>query len=186
MNFSRQASVVRDRLARLAIVAISMLLAPLPAAQAREIPAFPGAEGWGTTTPGGRNGKILFVTSLADRGPGTLREALLTKGPRTILFRTSGIIRLEKPLWVCGPDFSYATVAGQSAPGGGMPDEWETAHRLRPADPSDCWADTDKDGYGNLEEFLNGTDPRKANRQPLAGRSQCGWVKGSPAICGSK
>jgi len=91
-----------------------------PASRAREIPAFPGAEGWGTTTPGGRNGKVLFVTSLADHGRGTLREALLAKRPRTILFRTSGIIRLEKPLWMCGPDFSYATVAGQSAPGGGI------------------------------------------------------------------
>ncbi|MDZ4287316.1 MAG: hypothetical protein U0984_05130 [Prosthecobacter sp.] len=84
------------------------------------VPAFPGAEGWGTTTPGGRNGKVLFVTSLGDSGPGTLRAALLTKGPRTILFGVGGIIRLEKPIDMGGPDFSYLTVAGQSAPGGGI------------------------------------------------------------------
>jgi pectate lyase len=84
------------------------------------IAAFPGAQGWGTTTPGGRNGKVLFVTSLADSGQGTLREAILTKGPRTILFSVSGIIHLEKPLDVSGPAFSYVTVAGQSAPGGGI------------------------------------------------------------------
>jgi pectate lyase len=87
---------------------------------AAEHPVFPGAEGWGTTTPGGRNGKVLLVTSLADNGPGTLREALLSKGARTIVFRVSGIIRLEKPLWMCGPDYSFVTVAGQSAPGGGI------------------------------------------------------------------
>lgn len=104
----------------LRLVAFAAILAPSLAAQAREIPTFPEAQGWGTTTPGGRNGKVLFVTSLADSGPGTLREALLTKEPRTILFRVSGIIRLEKPIWMGGPDLSYATVAGQSAPGGGI------------------------------------------------------------------
>lgn len=43
----------------------------------------------------------------------------------------------------------------------GMPDVWETQHRLDPAAAADCWADPDQDGYGNLEEILNGTDPRR-------------------------
>jgi pectate lyase len=45
-----------------------------------------------------------------------------------------------------------------------MPDAWETLHRLDPAAAADCWSDPDQDGYGNLEEFLNGTDPKKAER----------------------
>lgn len=87
---------------------------------AHGVPAFAGAQGWGTDTPGGRRGKVIFVTSLADSGAGTLREALLTKGARTILFRVSGIIRLEHPLRMSGPGLSFATIAGQSAPGGGI------------------------------------------------------------------
>jgi len=99
-----------------------------PAQQRPQIPAFPGAQGWGSTTPGGRNGKIVLVTSLADHGPGTLREALETPGPRTILFRVCGVIRLERALSLGGswnPEqgdnpFSFVTIAGQSAPGGGI------------------------------------------------------------------
>ena len=97
-------------------------------AEGKSLPAFPGAEGWGSTTPGGRGGKVIFVTSLADRGPGTLREALGTKGARTILFRVSGVIKLKKSLKLGGrwkPEkgdspCSFVTIAGQSAPGGGI------------------------------------------------------------------
>lgn len=42
----------------------------------------------------------------------------------------------------------------------GMPDAWETAHGLNPGDASDGSADSDKDGYTNVEEFLNSTDPK--------------------------
>jgi len=37
----------------------------------------------------------------------------------------------------------------------GMPDAWERAHGLNPDDPSDAGADRDRDGYTNLEEYLN-------------------------------
>jgi hypothetical protein len=40
-----------------------------------------------------------------------------------------------------------------------MPDEWETTYKLDAQDPSDGAADSDKDGYTNVEEYLNGTDP---------------------------
>ncbi|MDZ4401889.1 hypothetical protein [Prosthecobacter sp.] len=103
-----------------AISIFVILLGLVGLRSAAALPAFPEAQGWGTETPGGRNGKVMFVTSLADKGAGTLREALLTKGARTILFRVGGIIRLEQPLRMSGPDYSFATIAGQSAPGGGI------------------------------------------------------------------
>lgn len=82
-----------------------------------DIPAFPGAEGGATFTPGGRGGKIFVVTSLEDSGKGTLREACEAVGARTIVFNVSGIIQLKKPISVRAP---YITIAGQTAPGDGI------------------------------------------------------------------
>lgn len=45
----------------------------------------------------------------------------------------------------------------------GMPDEWEKEHDFKANDPSDGWLDADQDGYPNLEEYLNGADPRKSD-----------------------
>src|SRR6185369_13210967 len=59
------------------------------------IPAFPGAEGGGMYSFGGRGGKVIVVTSLDDRGPGTLREACEQGGARTIVFNVAGIIHLK-------------------------------------------------------------------------------------------
>jgi pectate lyase len=81
------------------------------------LPVFPGAEGFGTRTPAGRGGKLIEVTSLADSGPGTLRAALDTPGPRIIVFRTGGTIELQSELYLLHP---FVTVAGQTAPGGGI------------------------------------------------------------------
>lgn len=82
-----------------------------------DIPAFPGAEGGGAFTPGGRGGKIFVVTSLEDSGKGTFREACEAIGARTIVFNVSGIIQLKKPISVRAP---YITIAGQTAPGDGI------------------------------------------------------------------
>ncbi len=81
------------------------------------IPAFPGADGGGAYTAGGRGGKVLIVTSLADHGPGTLREACETGGARIIVFNVAGIIQLESPIILRAP---YVTIAGQTAPGDGV------------------------------------------------------------------
>jgi len=81
------------------------------------IPAFPGAEGGGAFTPGGRGGKIYVVTSLADSGKGTLREACEAVGARIVVFNVSGIIQLKMPISVRAP---YITIAGQTAPGDGV------------------------------------------------------------------
>lgn len=90
---------------------------PRPLAPQTGLPVFPGAEGFGSRTPAGRGGKVLFVTSLADSGPGTLREALDQSFPRTIVFRVGGTIELKKLLFINHP---FVTVAGQTAPGDGI------------------------------------------------------------------
>jgi len=81
------------------------------------VPAFPGAEGGGKFSFGGRGGKIFVVTSLADSGPGTLREACESAGPRIVVFNVAGIIHLEKPVFIEAP---YLTIDGHTAPGDGV------------------------------------------------------------------
>jgi hypothetical protein len=81
------------------------------------IPAFPGAEGGGAYTAGGRGGKVYVVTTLADSGPGSFREACEQGGPRIVVFNVAGIIRLKTPISIRAP---YITIAGQTAPGDGV------------------------------------------------------------------
>jgi hypothetical protein len=94
------------------------------AAQAHEAPldataglAFEGAEGYGRYARGGRDGTTIEVTTLNDSGPGSLRAAIESKGPRKIVFRVGGVIVVKTPLVIREP---FLTLDGSQAPGEGV------------------------------------------------------------------
>ena len=93
--------------------------ASLAAAQpANATPAFVGAVGAASETPGGRSGRILRVTTLAADGPGSLKAAIEARGPRIVVFEVGGVIDMGRTtIDIRNP---FLTIAGQTAPSPGI------------------------------------------------------------------
>ena len=88
-----------------------------PHQQLWPVESFSGAEGMGSLTQGGKNGRIITVTNLKDSGEGSLRWAVEQTGSRTIIFNVAGDINLKTPLVISNDSIS---ILGQSAPGQGI------------------------------------------------------------------
>src|SRR5512133_3437685 len=99
---------------RVVAALIASLIACNALAGPTSLPAFPGAEGFGAASVGGRGGKVIKVTNLNAKGPGSLQAACEAEGPRIVVFDVSGVIKgnivLKHP---------FITIAGQTAPGAG-------------------------------------------------------------------
>ena len=96
-----------------------LLFSAIPlTAQEEELPAFPGAEGFGMYATGGRGGSVYHVTTLEDdsNAAGTFRRGVENNNFRIIVFDVSGTIHLKSALSIKG----NKTILGQTAPGDGI------------------------------------------------------------------
>ncbi|RSL87038.1 putative pectate lyase C [Fusarium oligoseptatum] len=96
-------------------LSLSLLTLAAGSAVQAAVPAFPGAEGFGKDSVGGRNGEVYKVTNLNDSGSGSLRDAV-SKPNRIVVFDVGGIIKITGRMVVS----KNVYIAGQTAPGGGI------------------------------------------------------------------
>lgn len=96
------------------------------------MPAFPGAEGFGAASVGGRSGRVIRVTNLRDGGPGSLQAACSARGPRTVVFEISGVIRGDVII-----EHGQISILGQTAPAPGITIAGMLATRYNPPQPID-------------------------------------------------
>lgn len=118
------------RRVQFAVPLVALVLAGCAAGAAqRPVVAFPGAEGFGAVATGGRGGRIVKVTNLKSRGPGSLNWAVQQKGPRIVVFDVSGVIKGSVTITQ-----SDLTIAGQTAPGAGITIEGilSTRYQIKP------------------------------------------------------
>lgn len=101
----------------LLLVMVVAVCAPQSIVAASALPAQDKPEGFGASAQGGDGGKVTVVSSLADDGPGTFREALEGSGPRIIRFGVEGVIKLKSRLRCTE---GSVTVDGSTAPGKGI------------------------------------------------------------------
>jgi pectate lyase len=106
---------------KVSLLSAIMLFAVIGIAHSMDvgIHAFPGAAGYGRFSRGGRGGSALFVTNLNSTGPGSLKDACESHGPRTIIFRVGGQISLGNTSLISITD-PFCTIAGETAPGDGI------------------------------------------------------------------
>lgn len=125
-------SEFRTHQASIALPLIFILLtcAATTTAAARQLPAFPGAEGFGAGSLGGRGGRVIKVTNLDARGPGSLQAACSAAGARTIVFDVSGVIEGDVTI-----EHGRVSILGQTAPGAGITIAGMLSTRYNPPQP---------------------------------------------------
>lgn len=103
----------------LSVIAMGLVFGQRAAAEKKPV-AFPGADGFGAYTEGGRGGRVVRVTNLNRRGPGSFSWALNeVKEPRTIVFAVSGVIDCRNEISFTITDANdHVTIAGETSPGG--------------------------------------------------------------------
>ncbi len=120
----------RETLTRLCCVLAALAALRGAGAGEKPLPAFPGAEGFGAAAVGGRGGKVIKVTNLNAKGPGSLQAACEAAGRRIVVFQVSGVIRGD--VAITHPNI---TIAGQTAPGAGVTIEGmlKNPYRIKPS-----------------------------------------------------